>query len=155
MDNSIINILKGESADREIVLRVALSYLGTFYRWGGDDPQGFDCSGLVVECMKSIGKISRKLDFTANTMFTRWANGRVDTPEPGDLVFWHSKVNSLHITHVEIALNDRLAIGASGGGSKTRTIQDAIDQNAFIKIRPFRSRGNLKAFINPYKQDKL
>jgi len=28
----------------------------TFYLWGGDDPlAGFDCSGFVIEILKSVG----------------------------------------------------------------------------------------------------
>ena len=41
-------------------------------------------------------------------------------------------------------------IGASGGGSKTKTIKDAIKHNAFIKVRPVNSRSGPKAYFDPY-----
>lgn len=47
-------------------------------------------------------------------------------------------------------INEDLAIGASGGGSRTRTRQDAIKHNAFIKIRPVDSRKYIAGFANPY-----
>ena len=42
-------------------LQTALAYLGTPYVWGGDDPSGFDCSGFVIECLKSAGLLNLKL----------------------------------------------------------------------------------------------
>jgi hypothetical protein len=38
--------IKDEKNLRENLAKVALSYLGTQYRWGGKSPLGIDCSGL-------------------------------------------------------------------------------------------------------------
>jgi len=138
-----------EEEKRSIVIQVAMSFHGTFYSWGGDDPDSFDCSGLVVECSKSVGILTRKGDWTAQNMYARWVSNKVMIPKAGDLVFWANR-DMTKIIHVEIILNDELSIGASGGGSKTKTRQDAIRDNAFIKIRPFVSRPRLKGFLNPY-----
>jgi hypothetical protein len=54
--------------------------------------------------------------------------------------------------HVEIAVNKHLAIGASGGGSKTLTEADAIRHNAFIKMRPIDSRPGPRLYANPYEK---
>lgn len=150
-----------EQEKRDLVLKIAFSYLGSFYKWGGDDPSGFDCSGLAVECLQSVGLIGRSNDHTAQSMWDKWRFGlyHIDPKNArgipvqykalgGDLVFWANGLDK--IIHVEIVLNDELSIGASGGGSKTLTVQDAIRQNAFIKIRPFLSRPNLAGFIAPY-----
>jgi len=49
-------------------LQSALSYLGTPYVWGGDDPSGFDCSGFVIECLKSAGILNEREDYTAESL---------------------------------------------------------------------------------------
>ena len=51
---------------RELFVDVLWNYLGTWYSWGGDDPEGFDCSGLVVEGLKSVGMIPRGGDATGS-----------------------------------------------------------------------------------------
>ena len=138
--------------NRDVVIKIAWSYLGKFYKWGGDDPSGFDCSGLVVECLKSIGLLSRKSDYTAQglkDLFMWGTRPEGEKPEAGDLVFWTNEDGD-RIIHVEICINSRLSIGASGGGSRTVTEADAIRDNAYIKVRPFKSRQNLWGFINPY-----
>ena len=135
-------------AIRDMVLKIAFSYLGKPYIWGGDDFSGFDCSGFVIECLKSVGVLPRKGDWTAAALWHMFpikpANGMA-----GDLVFW-SRVEGGRIIHVEICVNDELSIGASGGGSKTITREDAIRQNAFVKVRPMDSRKCLAGFCNPY-----
>jgi cell wall-associated NlpC family hydrolase len=131
----------------EIVLKTAWRFVGKPYFWGGDDPiKGFDCSGLIVELLKSVGIISRKADFTADGLYHLFKNNEVDIPFRGCLVFWGTKEK---LTHVEICIDEHHTIGASGGGSKTITEQDAIQQNAYIKVRPIRN-GYLK-IVNPFK----
>uniref|UniRef100_A0A6M3IV91 Putative cell wall hydrolase n=1 Tax=viral metagenome TaxID=1070528 RepID=A0A6M3IV91_9ZZZZ len=128
------------TTEREMFLAIAWGYLGTFYTWGGDDPSGFDCSGLVVECAKSVGLLPRSGDYTAAGLWTRWKHLHVPNPAPGDVVFFGK---GGRVTHVEIcALRaPDCAIGASGGGSQTVSRADAIKDNAFIKVRPIWGRG--------------
>ena len=49
-------------------MATALSYRGTPYVWGGDDPSGFDCSGFVLECLKSVGLLPERADLTADRL---------------------------------------------------------------------------------------
>jgi len=131
---------------RDLALRIAFSYLGRPYIWGGDDPSGFDCSGFMIEILKSIGKLPRSGDWTASHLSTKWHI--TSLPTRGDLVFWENSLGN--IIHVEMLVGDGLAIGASGGGSRTRTIEDAAKQNAFIKIRPINTRSGVWGYTNPY-----
>lgn len=137
----------------EIATRIAWSFLGTPYSWGGDDPiNGFDCSGFVIEVLKSVGLFPRGQDMTAQGLSELYP--RCEDTKEGCLVFWRSSTDENRIVHVEYCLDEVLSIGASGGGSKTMTMQDAIEQNAYIKIRPFRSRSHIYGFVDPFKGER-
>ena len=134
---------------RTLALRIAFQYMGTPYRWGGDDPMaGFDCSGFVIEILKSVGLLPRNGDWTAHGLGECFSGCGVPSPERGCLVFW--KDGSGRFIHVDMCISRELSIGASGGRSNTKTQTDAVDQNAFIKIRPIRSRPNVGAFADPF-----
>jgi cell wall-associated NlpC family hydrolase len=138
-----------EIEKRNLVLKIAWNYQGRFYKWGGDDPSGFDCSGLFIECGKSVPDcLPRKGDWRARDLFNMFVQVSRGQIQPGDLVFWNDGHGT--VIHVEIVINNYCSIGASGGGSKTITNEDAIRHNAFIKVRPFDSRYNLHGFVNPY-----
>ncbi len=131
----------------ETFLWVIEKYYGTWYTWGGDDPMGFDCSGLVIEGLKSAGVIPRKRDYTADGLWKifRLPAMRRDEPKCGDLCFWFDRHGIA--VHVAVCINEDSYIGAEGGGSHVKTIEDAIKANAFIKIRPLDSRPGAK-FVN-------
>lgn len=134
-----------EMEPREIAMRTAWAYLGKPYVWGGDDPiAGFDCSGYVIEYCKSGGVLPREGDWRARDLYPMFPI--VDEPYEGCLVFYGDP-----IIHVEICIDSVFSIGASGGGSSTNTLADAIKQNAYIKIRPFRSRDGIYGFVDPFK----
>ena len=136
--------------ERDFAIKIAWGFLGQPYLWGGDDPiRGFDCSGLIVEILKSVGKLPRKSDYTAAGLWDKFKSGVVDCPDEGNLVFWENAAGK--IVHVEMCLNETLSIGASGGGSKTNTLQDAVHQNAYIKIRPIKSRSRIKGYIDVFE----
>lgn len=135
---------------RWLAVEIAKSHLGTWYRWGGDDPSGFDCSGFVIEVLKSIGRLPRTGDWTAHYLAVKMGWSNVVEPLPGDLAFWHSSYDKKQIIHVEMMITRDLAIGASGGGSRTVNSEIAMAQNAFIKIRPVRSRSNLWGYKDPF-----
>jgi len=136
---------------KSIASKVAFSFLGKPYLWGGDDPMaGFDCSGLCIEILKSVGVLPRKGDWTAEGLWNRFKDYEVQFPYEGCLVFWTNKKGD-KVIHVEYALDGELCIGASGGGSKTTSKQAAINKNAYIKVRPWSGRKKIKGLIDPYK----
>jgi len=134
---------------KEISTKLAWHYLGTPYLWGGDDPSGFDCSGFVIELLQSTGRLPAKGDWTAHGLYSIFKHNEVSFAQEGCIVFWGRTKD--HITHVEYCIDEDLSIGASGGGSKTKTLSDAFKQNAYIKIRPFRTRTPL-CFVDPFKR---
>jgi len=122
----------------DIMLKVAWANYGKPYIWGGDDPiKGFDCSGFVIECLKSVGILPHKGDWTAEMLRVKYAKKgpyRSVPTKVGDLVFYMGPNGA---RHVELCIHPGYTIGASGGGSLTTEAEMAAKQNAFIKIRPF------------------
>jgi len=121
-------------AARQWFLHTALSYLGQPYIWGGDDPSGFDCSGLVVECLKTIGLMKEHEDATVSQLAERFQSYRVDSPEKGCLLLYKNEQQRFH--HVAICLDPFYQISAGGGDSRTTSVETAWRQNAYIRIRP-------------------
>ena len=118
---------------RELFLLIIQGYIGTPYRWGGDDPTGTDCSGLVNIATQAIGKLGVKEDRTAAGWYQ---HSNAALPEPGNLIFYKNKDGK--VIHVEVLLAQVegvwYSIGASGGDSTTHTIADAEARNAFVKV---------------------
>jgi cell wall-associated NlpC family hydrolase len=132
---------------RKIASSLALHYVGLPYVWGGDDAiQGFDCSGFVIELLKSVGLYPRGSDTTAEGLFGYYKDKEVQDIKEGCLVFW---ATGNKITHVEYVWKKKLTIGASGGNSKVKTRADAIKHNAYVKVRPLRTP--YFAIVDPFK----
>lgn len=67
------------------VVNIARTLLGIAYVYGGDDPSGFDCSGLTQYV---YGKAGISIPRTASAQ--QRAATPVSNPQPGDLVFYGS-----------------------------------------------------------------
>jgi len=134
---------------RDIAERIAWHFLGTPYLWGGDDPSGYDCSGFVIEILKSVGILPGKGDWTADGLWRMFKDQEVPSPARGYLAFWFNDAG--RAIHVEFCLDDKLSIGASGGGRNVKTFADAYRKNAYVKIRPIASRRGWVRFVNPFK----
>lgn len=131
---------------RRIAVKRAWTLLDKPYTWGGDDPlRGFDCSGKDIEILKSVGRLPRKFDCMAKDLFNMFP--KVNKPRAGCLVFYGTE----EVEHVEFCINRWLAIGASGGGSKVRTREDAIKYNAFIKLRPIKRDRRIIGYVDPFR----
>jgi len=135
---------------RKLALVYAFSFVGTFYKWGGDDPSGFDCSGYIIEILKSVGILPRRFDTTANGLYRKFQNNKLDKPKPGALIFWPKTSKPNEAGHIELAIDAWHTLGASGGGSKTLTEADAIRDNAYIKMRPIKRNRNVLAILEPF-----
>ena len=94
----------------EAIVSEAEKYLGVDYVWGGETPDGFDCSGLVKYVMATLGiNINR----VAEDQFTDGAAVNRDELQPGDLVFFEQNG---YIHHVGIYAGDGMMIHAPRTG---------------------------------------
>lgn len=156
---------------RKQAVEYAKNWVGTFYLWAGNDPAGFDCSGLIHEILQSVGLEPHKFDSTANDLYRAHKNNKIDYLKEGCLVFWF-KGNEAK--HVEMAINSYQTIGASGGGSPSMSVDklskeypifallpkwilkwligiyDARNRDAFVKIRPVGYRNQPYKIVDPF-----
>lgn len=143
----------------QLLINTAMSYVNTPYKWGGDDPSGIDCSGLVQEILASIGE-DPKGDQTAQKLFEYFEkNGRVffnhfetisDADSLGALAFYGKNRDTIKHVGFIVGLNPLRMVEAGGGGRHIRTIKDAIKHNAYVRVRPVSSRKDLLAIIRPH-----
>jgi len=127
-------------------------FIGLLYKWGGNDPmEGFDCSGLIHEVLQAVGLEQRGFDCTADDLYRRFKPKTIDKGYAGCLVFWHVLSHGREkVIHVEMMIDDKFCIGASGGGSKTHAVEDAMRDNAFIKMNPINYRGIRYYICDPF-----
>ena len=127
----------------------ALKFIGRSYIWGGDGSGkcggGFDCSGLVLECLWAFGKLP-KGDLTAQGIHDKlllekgWKQGL--SIKEGDVLFFGK--DTKHITHTALAIGDGLMVEAGGGGSKCKT---PATSTGMVWVRPIAWRNNLVAAL--------
>ena len=132
----------------DILLSYAMRFVGVPYKWGGDDPlQGIDCSGFVIELLKSQGLVAKSFDANAQAIYQRYESSKVYKASFGALVFFGK--DNTKITHVGFALDHNVMVEAGGGDSTTVNAVVAAEKNAFVKVRPILSRTDLVAMVRP------
>ena len=104
-----------EPASEAVV--IALTLLGTPYRYGGSKPAtGFDCSGFV----RFVFGEAFQLDLPRRSQDMRNIGSRlsIDAVEPGDLLFFNTLGQPW--SHVAIAIGDGQFVHAPARGGRVR-----------------------------------
>jgi len=134
----------------ELLRTVALSYLNVRYRYGGQSPlSGMDCSGLVIEILRSVG-MQPPRDMTAQDLYYHFSKKRRRVPDAqgfGALAFFGRKYD--HISHVGFCMDEMRMLEASGGNRHTLTLEDAAIKDARVKIGMIDHRADLIEIIMP------
>jgi len=101
------------------VLEVARMMLGAPYVWGGESPNGADCSGFVQEVYRLAG---HRLPRLADAQFEATAEVPAEEAQPGDLVFFTTYLPGP--SHVGIYLGDGRFVHASSSRGVTESSLD-------------------------------
>lgn len=94
------------------VARAALAQLGQPYRWGGDAPGGFDCSGLTCWAYRQAGVAIPK---RAYDQFMGGQEIPDSCLQPGDLLFFMPS-DVMASMHVGVYVGEGLMVHAPGTG---------------------------------------
>jgi cell wall-associated NlpC family hydrolase len=129
-----------------LLVLMAFQYLNVPYKWGGNNVDGLDCSGLVVRVLQDLKLIGMGEDYTAQGLYN-WCKeqpGGISSTACNSLLFFGRNRNE--IRHVAISMgqyNSRLVmIEAGGAGRESLTTDRAtlIRRNARVRIMPVSNR---------------
>ncbi|MCP1143718.1 C40 family peptidase [Lysinibacillus endophyticus] len=115
------------------VIELANTFIGTPYLYGGNTPEGFDCSGFVRYVYSNAGiNIVRKSsnDYFLNDTTT------VQTAVPGDLVFF-KETYIAGISHMGIYLGDGVFIHAGSDGVELSKLEYEYWNSRFVTFKRF------------------
>jgi cell wall-associated NlpC family hydrolase len=118
----------------EKAAKTAVSMIGRPYRYQGDSPAGFDCSGLVRYSYLSAG-----MDVPHGTKDLKKTTTAVSprTMRKGDLLFFSER--GKNYSHVGIYLENNLFVHAPSSGGKVRkdSLTDPYWKKSFLGARRF------------------
>jgi cell wall-associated NlpC family hydrolase len=117
-------------SDPSILERVELTarrMVGVHYLYGGNDPRGFDCSGLVFYAYREAGVLVAR---TSREQLRASHPLDVDQALPGDLVFFRM---SKRAWHVGIYLGDQRFIHAPSTGKAV--VIERLDDGYYLRHR--------------------
>lgn len=116
---------------QKAVVKGAQQFLGVPYVWGGEDPSGFDCSGLVQYV---FGKLGIK---TPRVTYQQFAAGKKINPsnvQPGDLVFF--RMEQQGPGHVGIYVGNGKYINAPQTGDVVK-ISELASRSDLVGVRRY------------------
>jgi len=132
--NDLTNVdlpnVKGTKLQQSIV-RGAQQFLGIPYVWGGEDPSGFDCSGLVEYVFRQNGINTPRVTYE---QFKSGKSINVNNVQPGDLVFF--RMESAGPGHVGIYAGGGKFIHAPRTGDVVK-ISNLKDRSDLVGIRRY------------------
>lgn len=135
------------------LVEYAKCFIGRPYIWGGDgsgkNAGGFDCSGLVVECLQAFGVV--KGDFIAQALYKHllsigWVKVPRNLVNAADVLFWGKSETA--VTHVSLAASGWQHVEAGGGGSKCKKAEIST---GMVRLRPIASRKDFVAALRAPK----
>ncbi len=118
----------------ERAARTAVSMIGMPYKYQGDSPEGFDCSGLVRYSYLTAG-----LDAPHGTKDLKNVTRQVENRnlQKGDLLFFDEKGGKY--SHVGIYIGSQYFVHAPSSGKKVRknSLTDPYWKRHFVEARRF------------------
>jgi cell wall-associated NlpC family hydrolase len=118
------------SSAASAAVAAARSAIGSPYRWGGNGPGGFDCSGLTTWAYRRAGVVLPR------TSYSQYLAGRPvsrSDVRAGDLVFFST--NGAGASHVGIAVSGSSFISATTHGVRVQPIGGSYWGHSYVGAR--------------------
>ena len=110
------------------VVQTAIGVMGTPYTWGGDDTNGYDCSGLIQYAYGQHGIILPRVSRDQARM-GRAVERQLEALRPGDILGF--SVEGDQITHVGLYVGNGEFIHSAGGGVKLSSLSATDGDSAW------------------------
>lgn len=107
----------------ETLVNKAREFVGVPYKWGGTDPNGYDCSGFVQEVFRLAGHQVPRL---ADVQYEKLDKVVSEDLKVGDLVFFNTDGSG--ISHVGIYTGDNNFLHAS---SSRGVVESSLEENYY------------------------
>ena len=125
-----IDVFESNNKDVKKLLKEAESWLGVPYKYGGNDRDGVDCSGMVVQVF--LRSWDLKLPRTCLTISEYCQVLEKKDIKAGDLVFFATGKDPEKISHVGILLdNDRFIHSSTSKGVVVSNLSSPYYQRTF------------------------
>lgn len=128
----------------QAVIELGRSFLGVPYKWGGIDPNGWDCSGFMQELFRLGG---HQLPRLADLQFEICDKVERDQLEPGDMVFFN--IDGSGIGHVGLYTGNNRFLHAS---SSRGVVEDSLKESYFA--RAYAGAGRISDWRHPILQQQ-
>ncbi|MDQ0158314.1 C40 family peptidase [Alkalibacillus salilacus] len=125
---------KPSSVDYNVskLVNIATDMEGVGYKWAGNSPSGFDCSGFIQYAYSQAGQDLQR--HSSDGYYDR--SHYVDEPKIGDLVFFEDTYKS-GISHVGIYLGDNEFIHAGSDGVEIASLDNSYWNKHFADFKRF------------------
>jgi cell wall-associated NlpC family hydrolase len=110
------------------IVRLAQSFVGTPYKWGGTSPSGFDCSGFVQYVFRKVGINLPRVSYQQANAGTRIGLGKL---QAGDLVAWDNSTRNNGADHIAIYIGGGMIAEAPRPGVPLRVRKLGTNEGAW------------------------
>lgn len=119
------------------IIKTALSFSGTRYKYGGTTARGMDCSGLLYT---SFSKHDVALQRTSSMMSKQGKKIKLSDAREGDLLFFRTNKKNSRINHVGLVVTiDKSGVkfihSTTSRGVIVSSIKEGYWNHAFVEAR--------------------